>query len=732
MAHSIEFKIRYKAAIIYIIVAFIVIAVTVYLNSLSKNISSYRLEIENQRTLLSTTNDLMFSVNNAQSAASLYLSTKNNIYLDDYAASISIIKNLIDSIIKLKPKEENKLHQIESLLYQQNVNIKNLNLQFAKKNPVDVINKRLDAYNPNSTEDTLYVLNTRKDTVIRELPRKGFFQRIGEIFKPHSDSVEMVMNYQIDTIRTPATDSLVNVVGNMAHKARKVYEENIEMIEKQVNKLVVSDKNIASEVSALLLEIHEETLDSTLSIIDKSEKAVKRNYLYSTLGGILALALILIFIRLIINDINKGHRVHLALEAANERTRQIMESRHKLLLSVSHDIKSPLNSILGYLALMKSDSNVRSMQNSSEHILSMLENLLEFSSLEQGMLLKSDSDFNLLDLFKDIYDIFLPLANQKALNLSFSADDIRIHTDRIKLKQIVINLVSNAIKYTGNGTVTFSAAFDKNELTIEIKDTGVGIPNNKLSQLFTPFYRIEENNSMANGTGLGMYVVKGIVKLLGGTIDIHSEVGKGTTILVAIPVERSTKTIPPGIKRIKIYDDDPVTVKIVSDMLLRLGHKVVDTDYDLIITDMEMGNSSGIDILRTAGTAPVVVMTGSFDFSTQKASELGFDGFLAKPFTIDDLREVTGGSDSFDELLGDDRNEIMSLFHASTEENFSILKQALAGNNFKQAQAVCHKMFPMFAQMGYPVEELRKMDAHRNSEYEGWQEDIEKILSIRI
>ena len=733
VAKSIEYKIRFKAAIIYIIVAFVMVAMTIYLNNLRKNIFAQRFEIENQHTLLSATNDLMFAVNEAQSSASLYLSTKSKKYLNNYTKYIDNIEELIDSIIKLKPNEEEKLYRIETLLHEQARNITKLNLQFAERNPVAIINERLQAYEPYLPEDTLYTLNVRSDTILSELPRKGFFQRIGEVFKPGKDSVKVVVIQRIDTIKTIGSDSLIIYeVGDIAQKAQKEYEQNIRMIEKQVGELISSDKNIATEVSALLLEFHKETLDSTLSIIDTGEKAVKRNYIYSIIGGIFALVLIFIFIILIITDINKGREARLALEEANERTRQIMESRHQLLLSVSHDIKSPLNSILGYLALMKSDPNVHSMQNSSEHILSMLENLLEFSSLEQGTLQKSVSNFNLRDLFEDIYDMFLPLADQKALALSFTADDIRIRTDRVKLKQIVINLVSNAIKYTKNGTVRFSATFDKNELKIKVKDTGTGIPDEKLSEIFIPFSRIEENSALAAGTGLGMFVVGGLVELFEGKIDIRSKVREGTTVIVIIPVERSMKEIPKGTKKIKIYDDNPIVVKMLSDMLLRLGHQVVDKDCDLIITDMEMENISGLDILHNTDSVPVVVMTGRADFSTQEANKFGFDGFLAKPFTIDDLREIAGEGDIFDDLLGDNRGEITALFRASTEENFSILRQALANNNFKQAQATCHKMFPIFAQMGYPIEEFRRIDAHRGGEYEGWREDVEKILSIRV
>jgi CheY-like chemotaxis protein/anti-sigma regulatory factor (Ser/Thr protein kinase) len=326
--------------------------------------------------------------------------------------------------------------------------------------------------------------------------------------------------------------------------------------------------------------------------------------------------------------------------------------------------------------------------------------------------------------------MFLPLANRKELAFSFTADDVRIYSDRVKLKQLVINLVSNAIKYTPKGTVKFAAKFAQNELKIEVKDTGVGIPTEKLPQLFVPFNRIEENNALADGTGLGMFVAKGLVDLFDGKIDINSKIKKGTTFIVTIPAECSSKGIPQGVKRIKVYDDDDMVIKIVSDMLLKLGHKVVDTNYDLILTDMEMGEISGFDILRNSGGLPVVLMTGTFDVSAQKANELGFDGFLSKPFTIEALREVIGDGEILDDLIGENREEIMQLFRTSIEENFSILKQALSDNNFEQTQAICHKIFPVFAQLGYPTEELRKMDTHRNNEYKNWQKDVEKILSI--
>jgi FixJ family two-component response regulator len=183
-----------------------------------------------------------------------------------------------------------------------------------------------------------------------------------------------------------------------------------------------------------------------------------------------------------------------------------------------------------------------------------------------------------------------------------------------------------------------------------------------------------------------------------------------------------------------VFDDDELVAKLVSDMLFHLGHRVVEEDYEMILTDMEMGEISGLDILATAGDLPVILMTGRGDFSAEKALQLGFHDFLPKPVSIENLREVFGEGEYLpdDYFSEQDDEEIMEIFRSSTHENFTLLKQALDSVDFAKVQALCHKMLPMFAQLGYPVDELRRMDAHRTEEYEGWQADVKKILSIRV
>lgn len=731
MAKSIENKIRFNAVLTYLLIAIAVIVMIAYIYDMRTSIKSRKSEIQEQNITLALTNELIYAVSRAQSHANLYVFSKNNKSTIEFKHITATVDSLIDSLKVLKPLEAEKLQKISTLLEMQVENIVALNREIDQQNPVYKIRDILQEYHPPQHIDTTYVFKERKDTVISKPAKKKFFKRLGEVFKPSKDSTVIVVKKQIDTLTVfGSNDSIpiITEVGKATRKASKAYESKIRTIEGQVSKYIASDQAISKQITTLLLELHKQTLDSTLSAIVNSEQIVKRNFTYSIIAGVCALILILVFIILIIADVNKG-------KSARERIREVMESRHKLLLSVSHDIKSPLSSILGYLELWKNKEGkakeVQSMQNSGRHILSLLENLLEFSSLEQGSMQATHTNFNLHDLCSEIYEMFLPQAEKKKLKLTFTADRIRINSDLMKIKQIIINLISNAIKYTDSGIIELSCIYDNGNIVISVNDTGVGIPYDKLEEIYKPFIRVEDNNAMAHGSGLGMYVVKGLINMLNGEININSKVGTGTQIEVLIPSEKVKQPIGKGCKRIAIYDDDPSVMALARDMLLRLGHKIVDTDYDIALTDLDMGSISGVDILKSSGNSNVIVMTGRVDFTLDMALQMGFDGFLAKPFSLDSLREIFGegelNTDTF--LCEENSEEIMAIFRTSTIENIEILRQAIDENNFAKAQMTCHKMLTMYTLLGYPTEILRKMDTQRGKEYEGWQKDIEQLIN---
>jgi signal transduction histidine kinase len=250
---------------------------------------------------------------------------------------------------------------------------------------------------------------------------------------------------------------------------------------------------------------------------------------------------------MIFRSAEKSLRQSRELSESKRITEELMQSRHQLLLSISHDVKAPLCSILSYLEFWEKDDlsaeeirQLSSMQNSATHILNMLTNLLEFSRLEQKKTQIQNQTIEPIPLFLEIIDLFKPMADGKNLKFSYqfkNLDNCQITIDSLKLRQIVTNLISNAIKYTTQGEIQLFAELlsDSAHLKIVVSDTGVGIPKEKLGTIFDPFLQFENRSANIEGSGFGLFVVKGLTDVLNGTISVESS-EKGTTFDVELPL----------------------------------------------------------------------------------------------------------------------------------------------------------------------------------------------------
>lgn len=453
-----------------------------------------------------------------------------------------------------------------------------------------------------------------------------------------------------------------------------------------------------------------------------------------------------------------------------------MESRHKLLLSVSHDIKAPLSSVIGYIELMQMEQHnendkqrLNSMKYSSQHILSLLSNLLEFSSLEQGKQFIRRADFNVSELCDQLASMFKPIAENKQLKFFYHkniADNLYINSDALKIKQVVSNIISNALKYTIEGEVHFGVYLLNNKLVFNVIDQGIGIPSEKIEEMFKPFSKAENNTGLAEGNGFGLFVVKGLLEILGGNIRVMSELEKGSHFEISIPVKLVEKTeeekhettdtqIVTSNKKLHILlvDDDNSLLAVISAMLNKIGHtsdicrsyiefnKYINEldNYDMVLTDREMGTFSGNDVMKTIKSVnkekKVILMTASDEYSEKYAISEGFDGYIKKPFSIRDLAALLNVnltkeeghqcefSNDFPQLctmFDNDSNairEILQTFVKSTSDNLVILNDAITDHDFAKAQAVCHKMRPMFIQLEQvSAEYLTDMDSRRGQD----------------
>ena len=559
-------------------------------------------------------------------------------------------------------------------------------------------------------------------------------------------------------------------------KGKQEYLERLQTIENQYQSFIQSDQEISEEISDLLIVLHKQTLTSVMLAIQKSESIIQQSLDYSIYGGTVALISILLFIFLISRDIKRVSRARRATEEAKKRTEEIMESRHKLLLSVSHDIKAPLSSVIGYIELMQMEQHnendvqrLNSMKYSSQHILSLLSNLLEFSSLEQGKQFIKRADFNISELCDQLASMFQPIATNKQLKFFYHkniADNTYINSDALKIKQVVSNIISNALKYTIEGEVHFGVYLINNKLIFNVIDQGIGIPNEKIEEMFKPFSKAENNTGLAEGNGFGLFVVKGLLEILGGNIRVMSELEKGSHFEITIPVKMVNKAVEEKHKNtdnqvvinkkklhILLVDDDNSLLSVISAMLNKIGHtsdicrsyiefnKYINEldNYDMVLTDREMGTFSGNDVMKTIKSVnkekKVVLMTASDEYTEKFAINEGFDGYIKKPFSIRDLaallnvnineeeRQKCEFSDDFPQLCAmfdNDSNsirEILQTFVNTTSDNLVILNDAITEHDFAKAQAVCHKMRPMFIQLEQTsAQYLTDMDSRRGQD----------------
>ncbi|MDR1227108.1 MAG: response regulator [Prevotellaceae bacterium] len=798
MRNNLENKIRLNAVLIYFIVAAACGGIILYIYNLNERAAQQKENIEQYNMTLVLTNDLISSVQKAQSVANLYLFSNKRSYLLQFQALATSIDQRVDSLVAILSEQTLQyatLEDVVPLLHKKEATIAELAKQFDEYSALDTVDYTFLRYEPIVKTDSMIVITTQQDTIVPEESKTGFWKKLGSLFSS-SPSKELgysvVTTTQINTLTSVALDTtaILSDVRKMSEKTSKSYSRKIKSIEQQLAMLIVADQSLSEEISLLLIKLHQQTLDSTLEEVQKSELLLRKNYRLSLVFAAIAMLLVLFFIFLIISDVGRGRATREALEVAKKRTEDLMNSRHELLLSVSHDIKAPLTSILGYLDLWgkeeyavapKQQRWLASMQNSGEHILSLLANLLDFSRLERRKLQISKSNFDVDLLCKEVAEMFAPLAQQKGLAFEYkcAVGKLRnVYSDRLKFKQIAINLISNAIKYTHQGKVSVELTEQNDSLSLRISDTGVGMGKDFVESIFAPFARAE-NVATVEGSGLGLYVVKGLADILQGEIVIHSELNVGTTVELALPVEAAVENAVgaecekqelPVCDHCKVLavDDDSTLLAMLGEMLQSMGGTATLCrnrqefkeqiarlpSFDLVLTDMHMGAISGKDILRMtrekSSSIPVLIMTAYGDYSLDKATADGFSGYLAKPFSLHTLASLLGkpsdcndaavaSNGNFADLLAmfdNDRaavQNILNVFAEDTLKHVGLLRKYVEDNDFGAAQALCHKMHPMFVQLGENdlASVLRKMDALRGKSaghYPQWKEELTKFI----
>lgn len=372
-----------------------------------------------------------------------------------------------------------------------------------------------------------------------------------------------------------------------------------------------------------------------------------------------------------------------ALKEAFRAAEEANRAKSDFLSNMSHDIRTPMNAVIGFSTLLENSADKpdkvaeysRKIKASGQHLLGLINDVLDMSKIESGKITLNVSEFDISELFDEINSVISPQAKAKNQQFRLNAQDLRHETylgDKLRISQILINVLSNAVKYTNEGgnidfTVmnTESSSQHVDNLTFIIKDNGIGMSADFLKVVYEPFER-EDNTltSKIQGTGLGMAITKNLVELMGGTIDVQSKLGEGTTFTITLGLRAIEKIDDKdfwdkyGVKKILIVDDEADVCRNVCEVLKGTGisadyctdghaafEKVKETikankPYDVVLIDLKMPKIDGVETARLIrgelGERASVLILTAYDWENveEEAEKAGIDGFMAKPFFL--------------------------------------------------------------------------------------------------
>lgn len=679
---------------------------------------------------------------------------KNNIPLKvalGYSA-IAIIMILAISLVYSNTKSINAINEasreyiqkrgaadstISSLLKEEQRNLKQLSDAMAGRPTQNYLLNKVK--NLNTGKDSILVHSkapqtheAKKTTVEVLKTRRGFFRRLADAFKKeHAETLSVKQDSNravIDSVTTPVNvaENVANILEQIDKKEKVETQDHKQSINREMEELKMVSAKLALRSAKHLSDVHQREKDNMQEAIKKAMEARKHLLWQMELLAIVAFFAIVIMIWFIWRDARKERIYRENLEAANEEIQRIMNQRERLLLTITHDIKAPAASISGFIDLMKDYvSNpqglecLQNIKNSAAHLSHLVASLLDYHQLENGLMKVQPTSFSPAQLVAESVEGMKLRAEEKGLEISFECKMKGMGTsdssetsdspmkkkffraDAFRIRQILDNLVSNAIKYTDRGSVTIQAQVSeilgKPTLTLSVKDTGKGMTDEEKQKVFQAFTRLKSAQGI-EGTGLGLSITQELVSLLGGEIILHSTLDKGSTFIVTIPIEsapmeESQEMAPSEVKhdpspdsaqdkegqnsdshqvtdikkkpefanhKILILDDDKLQLQLLQEMLRRIVgdtwqvfacNHVMDAlttlhneQPALMLMDIEMPEMNGMDMIAHINhtNMMVVAMTAHDTSILGQLLKAGFDDCLFKPFSMEKLSDILG------------------------------------------------------------------------------------------
>ena len=736
----------------------------------------------------------------------VYSNTKSIIAINEASREYIKKKDAADSTMTSLLKEEQK-------------NLKQLSDAMAGKSTSNYLQDKVKSLN--TGKDSIVVHSkapqtheAKKTTVEVMKTRRGFFRRLADAFKKeHAETLSIKQDSNraiIDSITTPVNvaENVANILDQIDKKEKVATQDHKESINKEMEDLKIVSTKLALRSAKQLSDVHQRERDSMQKAINKA-MAARRQLLWQIgLLTLITLFAIIVMIWFIWRDARKERIYRENLEAANEEIQRIMNQRERLLLTITHDIKAPAASISGFIDLMKEYVTeaqgmecLQNIKNSAAHLSRLVASLLDYHQLENGLMKVQPVSFSPAQLVKESVEGMRLRAKEKGLSISYEmtmgmkkeanqeneTDKELFLADAFRIRQILDNLVSNAIKYTDHGSVNIEARVSKImgklTLTLSVKDTGKGMTDEEKQKVFQAFTRLKSAQGI-EGTGLGLSITQELVSLLGGEIQLHSTLGKGSSFIVTLPIEpapkddsmesreqtsdyqkeensANQKKVPQEFvnHKVLILDDDKLQLQLLQEMLRRIAgdswqvfacNHVIDAltilhneQPALMLMDIEMPEMNGTEMITHINhtNMTVIAMTAHDTSIREQLIKAGFDDCLFKPFSMEKLSAILGidsePQSHFDALLafaeGDEEaaKEILNTVKQELAEHLKNLKEAMEEDSLfiDKIGKAAHKLLPIASMMQMScLEELKALSPEHIQE--NGEEEIRKKLKV--
>ena len=633
----------------------------------------------------------------------------------------------IDSVRHLLEDKERQMRQIVQVLEQQQV----INDKITRQVPV-IVQKS-----------------------VQEQPKKPKRKGFLGIFGKKEEAKPTVTTTMLRTLNR-------NMIAEQQAQSRRLSEH--------ADSLAARNAELNRQLQGLVVQMDEKVQADLQK--REAEIAAMREKSFIQIGGLTGFVVLLLLISYIIIHRNviriKRYKRETAglIEQQKQSIRQneeLIASRKKVVHTIIHELRTPLTAITGYAGLMRKDINtdktgryIQNIQQSSERMREMLNTLLSFFRLDNGKEQPNFASCRISVITHILETEFMPIAINNGLALTVkNRTDAVVLTDKERILQIGNNLLSNAIKFTENGSVSLTMDYDNNTLKLTVEDTGTGMTEEEQQRVFGAFERLS-NAAAKDGFGLGLPIVQHIAAMLGGTIQLVSEKGKGSRFTVEIPMQ-TAEELPEqfnsnSVRHNEAYhdviaiDNDEVLLLMLKEMYVQEGihcdtctnaaelmEMIRRKEYSLLLTDLNMPDINGFELLEllrasnvgNAKTIPVVVATASGSCSKEELIERGFAGCLLKPFSISELMEVSdkcamnvaqNEKPDFTSLLSYGNESVMlEKLIAETEKEMHAIRDAERRKDLQELDALTHHLRSSWEilRADRPLRELYKL-IHNN------------------